>query len=283
MARNARNAMLVILLLLVTGCSSTTFVYNRLDFIIPWYVGKYVDLERPQKQFLAQQLDPFLAWHRSEELPAYLLILEDTQQRLDGKLEAADIEDLVGELERAWLRTEARGLEWMIALGEQLSAVQMQEFVAELREKQEEYEEEYLTRSDEEYREDAYDNLKDSTQDYLGRLDWGQRGIYEDAAAQLRRSDAAWLRERAAWLDRLESILLRETDWQQALRNSLREREQTTSAEYQAIYEHNAQVLYAALAQVLNSRSEKQDRRLRGKLDDLREDLEELIGQAPAT
>jgi len=38
-------------------------------------------------------------------------------------------------------------------------------------------------------------------------------------------------------------------------------------------------VIHAALAQVLNSRTEKQDSRLRKKIADLREDLQTLVAQ----
>ena len=274
-----RRAILVLSLLTMTGCSSTSFLYNRLDFIIPWYVDNYVDLNREQKRTLDQLLDPFLAWHRSEELPAYLPLLDEMESMLDSDVSAVQLEALVVDAETAWQRVEARALEWMIALGEELSDEQMQEFMQELRDKQEEYEEKYLTRSDEEYHEDAYDNLKDSAQDYLGRLDWGQRTTFEEAAGKLQRSDAIWLRERAAWLDRLEDILQREPGWQQSLRDTLGEREQTTSVEYREVYEHNATVLYAAVAKVLNTRDPKQDKRLRSKIRDLREDLEGLIAK----
>ena len=274
-----RRAILVLSLLTMTGCSSTSFLYNRLDFIIPWYVDNYVDLNREQKRTLDQLLDPFLAWHRSEELPAYLPLLDEMESMLDSDVSAVQLEALVVDAETAWQRVEARALEWMIALGEELSDEQMQEFMQELRDKQEEYEEKYLTRSDEEYHEDAYDNLKDSAQDYLGRLDWGQRTTFEEAAGKLQRSDAIWLRERAAWLDRLEDILQREPGWQQSLRDTLGDREQTTSVEYRELYEHNATVLYAAVAKVLNTRDPKQDKRLRSKIRDLREDLEGLIAK----
>ena len=33
-----------VLLCLLGACSSTTFVYNRLDSILPWYLDDYVDL-----------------------------------------------------------------------------------------------------------------------------------------------------------------------------------------------------------------------------------------------
>ena len=279
MVRLPRKVVSALLMLLLTGCSGTTFVYNRLDFLIPWYMGKYVDLTRLQKQLLDEQLEPFLRWHRYDELPAYLHILEQIEAALDDGVTPDQIALIVVEIEAAGLRIERSGLEWMIVLGEDLTDKQMAEFIANLREKQEEYEEEYLPRDDDEFHEEAYENLKDSLQDYMGRLDWGQRGILEESVAQLQRSDGAWLRERAAWLDRLEVILQREEGWQQALRDSLANRDQTTSPEYQAIYEHNAAVIFEALAKVLSSRTEQQDRRLRRNLSSLREDLETLIAK----
>jgi hypothetical protein len=269
----------LLLLALLPACSSTTFFYNRLDFLIPWYMGKYVDLDRAQKQLLDRELQPFLAWHRGEELPTYGAILENIDRTLDGQVTADQVAAIAEEFEAAWLRTEARALEWMMVLGAELSDEQMAEFLANLREQQAEYEEEYLARSDEEYTEDAYENLLDSAQDYLGRLDWGQRSILEEAAARLQRSDAIWLRERAAWLGRMESILQRDEDWQQALRDALDQRDTTNSADYVGVYEHNSSVVFAALAALVNSRSDRQDRKLRGKLDGFRDDLDTLIAR----
>jgi hypothetical protein len=56
-------------------------------------------------------------------------------------------------------------------------------------------------------------------------------------------------------------------------------RSETVSEAYIQVYDHNLQVIYAALARVLDSRTEKQDRRLRNRLSDLRKDLETLILQ----
>ena len=35
---------LIFVLSLLGACSSTTFLYNRLDFLLPWYLGDYADL-----------------------------------------------------------------------------------------------------------------------------------------------------------------------------------------------------------------------------------------------
>ena len=277
--QNTFRCLLVAALLFLTACSSTTFIYNRLDFLLPWYMGDYVNLERDQKKYLDTLIDPFLDWHRSEELPQYLDLLERAESDLDRELTAADIEALALEFEQAWLRIESRALEWLMELGEQLSDEQIAEFLAELWDKQREYEEKYLPRTDEEYHEEAYENLRDSLQDYMGRLDDQQRTVLQDAGNALRRSDGVWLTERAAWLNMLEEVLQREPGWQQALRDAIATREERVSDDYINTYAHNAAVIYAALAEVINTRSEKQDKRLRREMDSLQQDLKTLIAQ----
>ena len=270
---------LLFALLLLGGCSSTTFVYNRLDFLLPWYLDDYVELNQAQDQILDDQLRPFLAWHRSVELPLYLQILDDIDRRLDGELTVDDIAAISLEFEDAWLRLEGRALDWLLTLGERLTDEQVQEFLAALWDRQEEYEKKYLKRSEREYRRDSYDNLVDNMQDYLGRLDRDQKQVLESASEELMRSDSIWLRERTAWLQRLEVFMRREPGWQQAVRDSIKRRSETVSADYLELYEHNLGVIHAALAQVLNSRTEKQDSRLRKKIADLREDLQTLVAQ----
>lgn len=280
MTFKSKSLLVLMLLVLLPACSSTTFFYNRLDFLIPWYMGRYVDLDRAQKQLLSRELEPLLAWHRSEELPAYLQVLDSIEQTLDGQVTSEGVAAIAGEFEEAWLRTESRALELLLVLGAELSEEQMAGFLDKLREQQVEYAEKYLERSDEKYVEEAYESLLDSLQDYLGRLDWGQRGILEDAAARLQRSDAIWLRERAAWLARMEGILQREEGWQQSLRAALDERDATVSEDYSAVYEHNSAVIFEAIAKVLNSRSDRQDRKVRAKLDGFRDDLNTLIARS---
>jgi hypothetical protein len=103
-------------------------------------------------------------------------------------------------MEDAWYRVRDRALEELFVLGATLSEDQIDEFIAALEKKQRKYERKYLDRDEEEFRDDAYDNLCELHEDYLGRLDAAQRDRLRLAAATLRRSDATWLRERAEWM-----------------------------------------------------------------------------------
>lgn len=277
--RSACRVCLFLALLWLTGCSSTTFVYNRLDIILPWYLDDYVEFDDRQEEQLDLLLESFLDWHRGEELPRYIDLLADIESALDRPVTGSDVAGFYGDWEAAWMRLQDRSLSWMLELGESLSDQQMLQFLAQLQEQQEEFEEEYLDRSEARFREDSYEGLRDSLQDYLGRLDKAQRARLQAAADDLLRSDAVWLAERAAWLLRLEVILQRQTGWQQAIRDAIDNRDDLVSQRYLDTYRHNLAVIFSAVADVLNSRSPRQDRRLRAELRDLREDLQTLVGQ----
>ena len=62
-------------------------------------------------------------------------------------------------------------------------------------------------------------------------------------------------------------------------REALVRRAETTSERYQQVYKHNLDVVFAAVADVLDERTEQQDRHLREELAMLREDLQTLIAQ----
>jgi len=273
----------VIALFVVSACSSTTYVYNRLDFLLPWYMDDYVDLDAEQEAYLDELLVPFLAWHRAHELPVYLTALNRIEDSLNQPLTAEIVGTIVTEFELAWLRLQGEGLERLLDLGASLSDEQIAAFLEALWEQQREFEEEYLERDEEEFFEDNADNTRDTFQDYLGKLSDDQKQWVRDGSRRLLRSDQVWLKERAQWLTELGILLTREPGWQERVRVAVSAKNNTMTPEYQRIYEHNMDAIYQLAAQVLNARSERQSRHLRGKLADVREDLETLIAQGQNT
>ena len=273
----------VVALFLVSACSSTTYVYNRLDFLLPWYMDDYVDLTAEQEAYLDELLVPFLAWHRAQELPVYLTALNNIEDSLDSPLTAEIVGTLFTNFESAWLRLQSEGLTQLLDLGARLSDEQIAAFLEALWEQQREFEEEYLERDEEEFFEDNDDNTRDTFQDYLGKLSDDQKQWVRDGSRRLLRSDQVWLKERAQWLTELGILLTREPGWQERVRVAVSAKNNTMTPEYQRIYEHNMDAIYQLAAQVLNARSERQSRHLRGKLADVREDLETLIAQGQNT
>ena len=263
---------------LLGGCSNA-FVYNQLDWLIPWYLDDYVDLTRDQKRDLKEELRGLLRWHRSEELARYVVILDNIEADLRQPLTASQVEGWANQAVAAYERIEERTLPMLFEVGRDLSDEQMAEFVANLERGQRELEEEYLERADEEYVADARENLEENLSDFLGRLTDEQSQVIATAAGSLQRFDYAWLEERRQWLTTLSELLQREPGWEDAVLAAIRERERNRTEAYRSIYNHNGRIINGTIAEVLNLRTEKQDKRLLGEIEDLRRDLRKLVEQ----
>ena len=201
-------------------------------------------------------------------------------RRLDAPVTAGDVAAVSAAAEAAWYRLRNRALDELLLLGARLDEEQIADFIARLEEKQEDYERRYLRRDDEEYREDARDRLRDNLEDYLGRLDPAQRERVTAAAAALVRSDRLWLAERQRWIDTVRTALERRPGWEARLREEVLNWESRLDAQSTAAYEHNTRSLQTAVADVVDSRSPRQDARLRRKLSRLRRDFLELSARA---
>lgn len=267
--------------LALAGCGAS-FAYNRLDWLIPWYVDSYVDLSREQREVLRGRLEPVLQWHRQEELARYEALLDRIERDLAQPVGAPDVLRWFDEVLDAAERAEEAMLKLSLDFGDSLTDGQVKEFLQGLRERQAEYEEEFLGRSDETYAQESYESLERLLERFLGRLERPQQRRLRTATGSLQRFDAAWLEERALWLARLEPLLRdRRPGWQEAVYEAFRERREQRTPRYTDTLAHNLAVTAPAVAEAVNRRSERQSRHLAGKFADLREDLQDLRSQAP--
>ena len=78
------QSLVLALVIVLTGCTST-FVYNRLDTLVAWYLEGLVTLDQRQRADLRQWLDETLDWHRDSELKRYAHFVRDlAQQSVNG-------------------------------------------------------------------------------------------------------------------------------------------------------------------------------------------------------
>ena len=279
MSLPARLAAVLLALLLLVGCGNT-FLYNQLDWLIGWYVDDYVELSRAQEKVFQQRLRPVLDWHRREELALYTALLQQIEADSAAPLDADTVRDWSRQLLLALERIETRLWPLIHEIGADLDQEQMAGLLENIQARQRELEEEYLTRSDEEYAEDNFDRLSENLRDFLGPLSAAQEDQITRAAQAMRRLDQAWLEERRLWLKTLQRLSAREPGWQAALRAAWAQRKERRTPRYHAHRRHNMDIIHALVAAVLNARDERQDRHFKRELDSLRDDLQTLIGQA---
>lgn len=265
-------------LIFLVGCSSTTFIYNRIDFLLPWYLESYVDLNQEQRQKLNELLEPFFEWHREEELPKYVKIIEDFESILDEKIELASIEAITHEVEQSWFRLEDNMIAWVIPMTRELSNEQITEFLQTMQTKTTQNENKYLSRNLQTYQNDNYKRIRKNLRRFIGGMNKDQLDLIDIASKEMIRVDGQWIDNRKALIENLKVILKRGDGWELDLEN-ITHRDDKVASNYRRTYSHNIAVNERLFVEILNSRTEKQDKKLRSQLLRYKTDIKTLIAQ----
>jgi hypothetical protein len=84
-------ALLLLAAAWLAGCSGTRLAYNNADTVVRWMANDYFALEGPQEDDFKARLARFHAWHRSEELPRYSVLMMSAGDKLAGGLTAPQL------------------------------------------------------------------------------------------------------------------------------------------------------------------------------------------------
>jgi uncharacterized protein DUF6279 len=263
--------------ILSSSACSTSFAYNHLDKLIPWYLNDYVDLDREQKQLLKARLVPVLDWHRSEELQRYIAILDKIENDLAGRIDAAVVQSWLEDFVAAADRLQLSAVDTALQLGETMSDEQLRDFITRLWERQAELEQEYLQRNAEQYSKESYQSIEKNLRRFSGHLTTAQKQRLRQASDSLLRFDTVWLADRQQWLQKLELLLERKAGWQTAIMTTHIQRAQNRTSEYQNIMEQNINTITVAIAEILMQFDQKQETRMKKKIRNLRKDIYELM------
>lgn len=81
---------LLLIVILLSGCSAVRVVYNQADTMLSWMAQDYFELDSAQRQDFNARLAPLLNWHRHEQLPEYVRFLGEVKQRTGRPLTRDD-------------------------------------------------------------------------------------------------------------------------------------------------------------------------------------------------
>ena len=264
-------------LALLVGCSANRFLYNRADTFVRWAVDDYVDFTSEQQQRFDDNLDVLLDWHRRAELPQYRGFIFVSIAALDDGVTIDEAIVISEAIEQAVNRLQAEFIELLLLTGADLSEQQILDFLAELDRQQQEFAEERLVRDEEAYAADAAKSLEGLAKRLLGRLDEAQQSLIASRSKELTRIDRLWYDDRTVWGATLRTILeTRAPGWQSDVRALSEARSSARTPAYVAGIDHNGDVILELLVDIINGRTERQDRKMRRFLDGLIADIDAL-------
>src|SRR5262245_23908610 len=98
-----RAGWLALLCLVLVGGCTAQFLYNRLNFLIPWYLGGHVTLDDAQEAELKKGIASLTAWHRSSQLSRYSAFMRTVANRIEQPVSRDEIEQAAHTVEGFWV------------------------------------------------------------------------------------------------------------------------------------------------------------------------------------
>lgn len=195
--------------LLIAGCSVLRVAYEQADRLLFWYVDGAFDLDDAQEARAKADIARVMAWHRRNELPAYLPLLARAQHEALGPVTPALACQRRDEFEARMLVTLDAALPILANLVPTLRPEQFEHLRKHLDEGNEKYRDRYLD-------DDPADRLEAATRFvvkraelFYGSLSKAQRQQLEKDVAALPFDAQAIYNERLHWQQGFTALLRR--------------------------------------------------------------------------
>lgn len=270
--------LLLCLSLLVTACSRLGLAYRNLDWLVPWRLNDYLNLNSQQQAWLKPRLQTHLQWHCSAELPRYIDWLHTTESILkQPQPDSSQLLEQFAQFDAALKRISVEITPTAIELLQGLSEQQVNELYAALDEDNLEDRQDFLDPLLTTQISERQTRMQERLQPWLGRLNSVQTEHIADWANGLGEQNRLWLENRQRWQAELRKVVAERdsTDFAEQLTRLLQQRERFYSDKYRASYGRSRQALATLFSQLLSSSDEDQRERLSHRLRDLRRDLDE--------
>ena len=270
--------LLLCLSLLISACSRAGLAYRNLDWLVPWRLNDYLNLDSQQQAWLKPRLQTHLQWHCSAELPRYIDWLQTTESILaQPQPDSAQLLEQFAQFDAALNRIGVEITPTAIELLQGLSKQQVRELYAAMDEDNLEDRQDFLDPPLATQISERQTRMQERLRPWLGRLNSAQTDHIATWANSLGEQNRLWLENRQLWQAELRKVVAERdsADFAERVTRLLQQRESFYSDEYRASYGRSRQALATLFSQLLSNSDEAQRERLSHRLRDLRRDLAE--------
>jgi len=206
-----RTCRLVVLafaaVVLLDACSFFQITYNKLNWIIPWYVDDYITLSHQQALLLDELIKKELRWHRSTQLPLYAQWLRELNRDVESGFTDAKVTQHLARFEEfreALMRKTATHVATLLATA---SDSQIDEIFGNFKAYNQEFFDTYIGQSAEELQRNRLERMEGHFGDWLGALTKTQRAAIEHWSRQRGSIAPDVYAYRKQWQERFRAVL----------------------------------------------------------------------------
>jgi hypothetical protein len=183
MRRTWTWAFLLLALAGLSGCSGARLAYNNADTVVRWMANDYFALEGAQEEDFRARLAQFHAWHRSEELPRYSVLMTSAGAKLADGLTAAELQWAWESVKGRYRRMAAQAAPDLAAVLATLTPAQFERLEKKFAESDAEYAKKHMKGGEAEQRKRRDKRNLELMREWFGDLS-------DDQEAQVRRASA---------------------------------------------------------------------------------------------
>ena len=175
---------MLLAVLTLSACSTLQLAYNHSDDFLYWWVDGYVNLQDTQKPLVRQSLKDLQAWHKAEQLPAYIALLQRMQNMAPNDVSTAQVCAVTQDMQNSFIGLLRR----VEPAAAQLATSLKPEQLAHMRQRydttNQEWRDEWITPSAEDRLKRRYKLSLNRLEDFYGKLDSAQRDLIRQWLAQ---------------------------------------------------------------------------------------------------
>ncbi len=157
------------------ACSAVKLGYETLDSIAYWWLDNYVDFSERQAPLVRQDIARLHDWHRREELPRFVQMLQRMEQLAPGDLRPEQACTFVADFRERVAAVAGAAEPAAVTLATSLTTEQLQHIQRKYEKNNANYTDEWIRLPREEQLDKRYRQFLDRAETIYGRLDDPQR------------------------------------------------------------------------------------------------------------
>jgi Family of unknown function (DUF6279) len=279
--KSKKILILLLLIFLFSGCT-VRLIYNHLDWIIPWYVSDYIDLNDDQNNLLDKKLFAQLRWHRVTQLTSYSKFLRQLKINLDNGLTYEDLDRGHKQMRKFWQDLIAHISPDVAEILSTASDEQIEEFLANLKKRNEKYKQRFIEPTEEELREKKISRMNRFLDFCMGDITEEQEQIVDQWSKRLKNISVVRFNFIKKSQKRFQKILENRHNtksFTKELEEFLCFRRKSWTPELREIAAHNRDLTKKTFIEIVNCMTSDQREHLYEQIDDLADIFDELAAE----
>lgn len=175
---------LLLAVLWLQGCSAIKLGYQQLPTLSYWWLDNYLSFSDSQTPRIKESLDNLHRWHRQQELPLYVQLLNRSVQSSQGNLQAQDVCALWTDGQARADRLIQEALRQAAPVLLTLTPRQLNHLTRHFELKNEEWEKKWLRGNREERLKTRLDTTLERYSDFYGELTPSQTTLLQNQMTQ---------------------------------------------------------------------------------------------------